>query len=49
MLDFSYLLELVLQLRRQAQCHSHTKMIPQRCGRAHPPAAAEKVVVTFDD
>jgi hypothetical protein len=28
MLDFSYLLELILHLRRQAKCHSHTKMIP---------------------
>jgi hypothetical protein len=32
MLDLSYLLELILHLRRQAKCHSHTGMIPQRCG-----------------
>ena len=31
MLDFSYLLELILDLRRQAKSHSHTRMIPQRC------------------
>ncbi len=30
MLDFSYLLELILDLGRQAKSHSHTKMIPQR-------------------
>src|SRR5258708_19526062 len=29
MLDLSYLLKLILHLRRQTKCHSHTDMIPQ--------------------